>query len=264
MTRIAICGAGGRMGQMVIRCASEAGAQVTAAVEQSGHASIGKDAGITAGIAENGVTVSDDMETLGKSEAVIDFTFHTAVPDTIRAAARLAKPVVVGTTGLNEQEQDVLRSASSDIPIVWAPNMSLGVNLLFDAVRKAASALGKGYSALIRETHHVHKKDAPSGTAIRLGQKIAEGRGAAFDSISVHNPENTKEELEQGRIVIESRREGEVVGLHTVTFENEGEKIQFAHEAHSRDAFALGAIHAARWIVSRPPGLYDMQDVLGL
>ncbi len=142
--------------------------------------------------------------------------------------------------------------------------MSLGVNLLFAFVERAASILGPGYVVEVDETHHIHKKDAPSGTALRLGEKAAAGKGLNFDDVFVHDPEGEGDKHSPSKIVIRSYRQGEVLGDHTVGFESQGEKIEFTHHIRSRDALALGALQAAEWIVSQKPGLYSMQDVLGL
>lgn len=265
MTKIAIIGAAGRMGNALIRRAGQSrDLKVVAAIEQKGNPAIGKDAGSVAGIGEIGVKISDDPKAIADADVVIDFTFHTVVPENAKLAAGLGKPMVIGTTGLDDNESAAVRQASEKIPIVWAPNMSLGVNLLFSVVRKAASVLGPGYKAEIDETHHVHKKDAPSGTALRLGEKVAEGRGQDFQEVFLHDPEGAGKEYPEGRIVIRSYRKGEVVGDHTVSFENEGEKVELTHHAWSRDAFALGALRAAQWVTGQQAGLYDMQDVLGL
>jgi len=157
-----------------------------------------------------------------------------------------------------------VKEAATQIPLVWAPNMSLGVNLLFAMAKQAAETLDDSYTVTIDETHHIHKKDAPSGTALRLGEKVAEGQGIPFTfGLSINGGAPSPEVSEDG-ILMRSFREGEVVGEHTVNFANEVELVSFTHHAHSRDALALGAIHATRWLSDKGPGLYDMQDVLGL
>ena len=272
MTKITITGAAGRMGQTIIRCAHALkGVSVTGAVERPGHPDIGKDAGVLAGIGKTGVKIGNDLcSALKHANVLIDFTLHSAVPQNAIIASKLRIPMVIGTTGLSRAESTKIRLAAKKIPIVWAPNMSLGVNLLFAVVRKWASVLGPGYTAEINETHHIHKKDAPSGTALRLGEKIAEGRNIDFKKAMVHNPKSrnagklSKGSAGKDKIIIRSHRIGETVGDHTVKFENKGERIELSHHAHSRDAFALGALCAAKWATKRKPGLYDMQDVLGL
>ena len=272
MTRITIIGAAGRMGQAIIRCARTLkDISVTGAVEQAGHPAINKDAGVLAGIGKIGINIGDDLrQALKHSNVLIDFTIHSAVPQNAIIASKLGIPMVIGTTGLSLSETGRIRQAAKKIPIVLAPNMSLGVNLLFAIVRKSASVLGAGYTAEIDETHHIHKKDAPSGTALRLGEKIAEGRKIDFRKAMMHNPKSRNAgKLSEGsagkdKIIIRSHRIGETVGDHTVKFENKGEKIELSHHAHTRDALAQGAICAAKWAAKRKPGLYDMQDVLGL
>lgn len=265
MINLGVVGAAGRMGQALVRCAREVGGvRIVAAVEQPGHSAVGEDAGIGAGLGEIGVVITADLGALAQADVLIDFTSHVAAPINAKLAADLARAFVLGTTGLTDDESAAVRKAAERVPVVWAPNMSLGVNLLFAAVRKAAEVFGMEYRVEIDETHHVHKKDAPSGTALRLGEKVAEGRGQDFRRVMVHDAEQAVRAHPASAIVIRSHREGEAVGDHVVSFANEGETIEFAHHAWSRDAFALGAIRASQWVVSRKPGLYDMQDVLGL
>ena len=266
MKKLAILGAGGRMGGALIRCAHrDKFWTLAAAVERSDHESVDKDAGLHAGLEEVGVPIEPSLEAAALlADAMIDFSFHEAVPEHMEAATKQSKPIVLGTTGLTDDEAAAVRLAAESVPVVWAPNMSLGVNLLFAEVRKAASVLGPGYRMEVDETHHVHKKDAPSGTALQLARKMAEGREEPFESLYVHDPGGKGKVSDPDKLVVHSRREGEVVGDHTVVFENEGERIEFTHHAWSRDAFAMGALHAARWALDRTPGLYDMQDVLGL
>lgn len=264
VTRIAVLGAAGRMGGMLVRDA--AGMDeicLVAAVEQEGHPEIGRDAGNLAGIDPCGVPIATlDEETLRDADVLIDFTFHTAVAANAALAASLTKPMVIGTTGLDEEETKAVRDATQAVPIVWAPNMSLGMNVLFAAVEKAAAVFKLAYGVQLDETHHVHKKDAPSGTALRLAEKVASGRDQDLSTVMLQDPPT--DDVPADSIVIRSHREGEVVGDHTVAFENETERIEFTHHAWSRDSFALGALHAARWVAGKAPGLYDMQDVLSL
>lgn len=266
VTRIVIIGAAGRMGCALARCASDQpDLRCVGAIESVGHPAVGKDVGEVAGIAKTGVLLTSDLRNvLPDADVALDFTLHSAVPGNVKLAMESGKAAVIGTTGLDAGESAVLRDAARIIPMVWVPNMSLGVNLLFALVKRAASVLGNGYRVEIDEVHHIHKTDAPSGTALRLGEKVAEGRCQDFKTVMVHNPQPTVKNQSEDKIVMRSRREGEVVGDHIVTFENQGEKIVFAHYARSRDAFALGALRAAQWVIKQPPGLYDMQDVLGL
>jgi len=265
MTSMAIIGAAGRMGTTLVRCSRQFDDMaIVAAVEEPGHSALGRDPGAQAGVDEIGVELTDDTASLSHADVVVNFTVHTAVPQNAGIAAHLARPMIIGTTGLDDAESASVREAAKNIPIVWAPNMSLGVNILFSAVKRAATVLGLEYRVCIEETHHIHKKDAPSGTALRLGQKVAEGRVQDFNSVMVHNPGRPENDFGPGTIVIHSHRKGEVVGDHTVSFENEGERIEFTHHAWSREAFAMGALRAARWVKDQPPGLYDMKDVLEL
>ena len=266
MQKIVIAGAAGRTGSIIVKCAAKTrDVKVTGAIESASHPKIGTDAGEIADIGKLGIALSSDLKTaLSNADVLIDFTFHTVVANNVQIASALKKPVIIGTTGLDDAETKAVKDASKVIPIVWAPNMSLGVNLLFAMVRKSAEALGMGYSIEIDETHHIHKKDAPSGTALKLGEKAAEGIKKDFKQTMIHDPEGTGNIHDQSKIVIRSYRKGEVIGDHTVSFENEGERIELTHHAESREAFAMGAVRAAQWITGKKPGLYDMQDVLGL
>lgn len=264
--KVAIAGACGRMGNALISCAVRTdGMAVSGAVECAGHKALGRDAGEEAGVGAIGVKVVSDLSgVLLASDVLIDFTLHNAVPGNALAAAEAGLPVVLGTTGLNAEETAVVRKCAEKIPIVWAPNMSLGVNLLFACLKKAGEVLGKGYAVEIEETHHIHKLDAPSGTALGMGRKVAEGLGVDFAANYVHDEGGKRGIKDPGKIVIRSYREGEVVGDHTVSFASPGETIEFTHHVWSREALAAGAIRAAAWIRGRTPGIYDMQAVLGL
>jgi len=264
--KVAIAGACGRMGQALIKCASKTeGVTVAGAVEFKGHEAIGRDAGEVAGIDPIGVKVVDDVaQVINDCDVLIDFTLHDAVPGNMIAAEKAGKAAVLGTTGLSKEETAAVMKCTEKIPIVWAPNMSLGVNMLFAAVKKAGEVFGSSYSVEIDETHHIHKKDAPSGTALGLGKKVAEGLGIDFESNWLHDEGGEQGLKDSSKIVIRSHREGEVVGDHTVSFESHGERIEFTHNAWSREAFAAGALRAACWLNGRHAGLYDMQDVLGL
>ncbi len=266
MPKIAIIGAAGRMGQALVRCAHQMPElQVTAAVEQASSSLVGKDPGLLAGIGENGLKITSDLAAAVKgADVTIDFSFHEAVPHTVRLAAQCGKPVVIGTTGLNPDERAAVEAAAKTIPIVWAPNMSLGVNLLFALVQQAGRALGVDYDVEIVEAHHRFKKDAPSGTALRLGEKVAEGRGQVFKDVAIFGREGLGGERPRGQIGIHALRAADIIGDHTVLFATDGERVEISHRATSRDAFARGALRAATWLSGHQPGLYDMQDVLGL
>ena len=266
MTKIAIVGAAGRMGQSLVRCSKLLpGLQVVAATEAASCPFIGKDCGLVAGIEETGIRITHDLAAAVKAaDVVIDFSFHENVPATVKLAAAHGKGVVIGTTGLSPEERAAVDQAAKVIPIVWAPNMSLGVNLLFALVEQAAKALGVEYDVEITEAHHKFKKDAPSGTALRLGEKVAKGRQQNFRDVAIYGREGLGGERPKGQIGIHAIRAADIIGDHTVLFATEGERVEISHRATSRDAFAKGALHASGWLAGRKPGLYDMQDVLGL
>ncbi len=265
MTSIAVTGASGRMGQAIIRYAGEnADMTVSAATEQVGHALIGRDAGQVAGIDPIGVAISDDLAVVSASDVVIDFTFHTAVPAHVTAAREAGKAFVLGTTGLTDEETAAVHAAAEVIPVVWAPNMSLGMNLLFAMVKQAAAGLSEAYDIEIMETHHRHKQDAPSGTALGLADYAAAGRGVDLDAVADYGRHGMTGERVPGRIGIHAIRGGDIVGDHTVMFATDGERLELTHRASSRDTFAMGAIKAAQWAAGKPAGLYNMQDVLGI
>lgn len=267
MTKVAIVGAAGRMGQALVRCSQfMPEIQVVAAVDQAACPLSGKDAGLIAGIGDIGVKITSDLAAAVKAaDVLIDFSFHENVPVTVKLAAEMKKAVVVGTTGLSPEERSAVDEAARVIPIVWAPNMSLGVNLLFALVEQAAKALGVDYDVEITEAHHRHKKDAPSGTALRLGEKVAHGRHQKFEDVTIYGREGLGGERPKGQIGIHAIRAADIIGDHTVLFATEGERVEISHRATSRDAFAKGALHAGVWLVGgQKPGLYDMQDVLGL
>lgn len=263
MTPIAILGAAGRMGQMLIRCAQRTPAvRVVAALEVGGHPSIGQDAGLLAGAGSIGVPIASGGT--AQAAVAIDFTSHAAVVANLAAARSSKQGVVLGTTGLTDAEQQAVRDASAEIPIVWAANMSLGVNVLLDLVRRAAAILGPEYDAELIEMHHRHKKDSPSGTALALAEALARGRGVALRDVACYGREGMVGERPRGQIGIHAVRGGDVVGDHTIVFAAEGERVEIVHRAGNRECFALGALRAATWVHGRQPGLYTMRDVLGL
>lgn len=266
MTKVAIVGAAGRMGQSLVRCSKLLpGLQVVAAIESASCPQCGKDCGLVAGIEETGIRITHDLAAAVKAaDVIIDFSFHENVPATVKLASAHGKGVVIGTTGLSPEERAAVDQAAKVIPIVWAPNMSLGVNLLFSLVEQAAKALGLDYDVEITEAHHKFKKDAPSGTALRLGEKVAQGRKQNFRDVTIYGREGLGGERPKGQIGIHAIRAADIIGDHTVLFATEGERVEISHRATSRDAFAKGALHAGGWLVGQKPGLYDMQDVLGL
>ena len=199
-----------------------------------------------------------------ETEAVIDFTFHEAVPENITKAAEDGVVYILGTTGLTDEEQAVVDAAAKKIPVVQSGNFSLGINLLLGLVRKASEILGVEYDCEVVEMHHRHKKDAPSGTALMLAKAAADGRGQEFDDVSVFGREGIVGERPQGEIAVHALRGGSVIGDHTVMFAGDVERVELVHKAQTREAFAAGALRAALWAADKAPGLYNMRDVLDI
>jgi 4-hydroxy-tetrahydrodipicolinate reductase len=265
MTRVAILGAAGRMGREIVRCAvGLESVRIVAAVERADHPALGEDAGLAAGAARLGVPIAAALPGFVTPDALVDFSFHAAVPANAQLAAGRGAALVVGTTGLTAEEQAALRAAAARIPVVVSPNMSLGVNLLFALVERAARTLGPDYDIEIVEMHHRLKRDAPSGTALGLAERAAAGRGIALSSMVCHGRSGHPGERPRDQIGIHAVRGGDVVGDHTVHFATDGERIELTHRATGRHAFARGALRAAAWAHGRAPGCYTMQDVLGL
>ncbi len=266
MIRAIVCGAAGRMGSRIVAMVHEAGDFALAgAVERPSHAGLGKDAGELAGVGKIGITVAGDFCSVVKEGQVIfDFTTPEAAMAHLTIAAGAKVPMVLGTTGLSAADMKRVKELTSTVPCVLSPNMSVGVNVLFKVLAEVASVLGSDYDVEIFETHHRFKKDAPSGTALRMAQGIAGALGRDLDKTGIYGRKGLVGERGKEEIAIHALRAGDVVGEHTVVFGGMGERIEVTHRAHSRDNFARGAIRAARWVIGRPPGLYDMQDVLGL
>jgi len=264
--RIGISGCGGRMGRMLVaEVQGTAGCRVTGGIDAKGSAAIGRDLGELAGLGALGVVAGDDIvRLLAAVDVAIDFSAPAASAANAAAAARAGKPLVVGTTGLEAAQEAALKDAARSVPIVWAANMSLGVNLLVGLVRQVAATLGEDYDIEIFEMHHRHKVDAPSGTALALGRAAAEARGIDLAAKAERGRDGITGERAKGAIGFASLRGGDVVGEHVVIFAADGERIELTHRAGSRRIFARGAVRAACWAVGRAPGLYGMTDVLGL
>ena len=266
MVKAIVAGACGRMGSRIIHTIEATdGIELGAAFEHPDHPKVGMDVGEAHGLGTKGVGIASSLEeVLDKGDVVIDFTFHTATVRHAGLAAEAGRPMVIGTTGLSEEEKEEVRRLAGSFPCVMAPNMSVGVNLLYKLVETAAKVLGEGYDVEIIEAHHRMKKDAPSGTALQLAKVAAEALGRDLDSAAVYARHGLIGERRPEEIGIQTVRAGDIVGEHTVLFGGIGERIELVHKASSRDTFARGAVRAALWVVGRPPGLYDMQDVLGL
>lgn len=264
--RLVVVGAAGRMGQTLIRMvAATPGYALAGAVERPGSNLIGQDAGIVAGLPPIGVIVSDDpLATFLKADAVIDFTRPEASVGFAELAAQARIVHVIGTTGCSPADEAAFAAAARHARIVRSGNMSLGVNLVAGLVRRAAAALGDGFDIEIVEMHHRMKVDAPSGTALLLGEAAAAGRGVTLDAKAVRGRDGITGARKAGDIGFASLRGGTVVGDHTVTFAGEFERIEIGHRAEDRSIFARGALTAARWAFDKKPGLYSMADVLGL
>ena len=266
--RVCVCGVGGRMGALILHAVrAEKDLLVTGATERPGSPPVGLDAGLVSGKGPLGVQVHASLEAaLGAEppDVVIDFTAPAASLEHAAICARRGPALVIGTTGFSPQAKAELAAAAQKIPLLLAPNMSVGVNVLFKLVSEAARALGSEYECEIVELHHRMKRDAPSGTALHLAELVAAATGLdaaeAITSERAHDPAVRM----PGTIGVQSLRGGDAAGDHTVYFLADGERLELIHRATSRENFARGAVRAARWLAFRPPGLYDMQDVLGL
>lgn len=266
MVRAIVSGAAGRMGGRIIHMmeATE-GITLTGVLEQPGHSAVGKDVGEVAGLPKKEITVSASLaEILPQGDVLIEFTHPGPTLEHLQEVAAAGKAMVIGTTGLNPQQVDELKRLAGKTRVVFAPNMSVGVNLMFKLVENIAKVLTEGYDVEIVEAHHRLKKDAPSGTALKLAQVIAQELGRDLDKVGVFGRKGITGERTKEEIGIMTVRAGDIVGEHTVTFCGIGERLEVIHRAHNRDNFARGAVRAALWVVNQPPGLYDMQDVLGL
>lgn len=266
MINIAVTGAAGRMGKAIINAISAApSVTLGGALERAESPFAGKDAGETAGREKIGIKICASMDKAFKDVGVIiDFTFPEASLEFLEYAAAHGKAVVLGTTGFSHHQREEIKEISLRIPVVMAPNMSVGVNLLLKLVNDAAVAIGADYDIEITEAHHRHKKDAPSGTAIRIAEVIADALNRDLDKVAVYERKGIAGERRAEEIGIQSIRAGDIVGDHTVMFAAPGERIELTHRASSRDTFAAGAVRAAIWLAGKPAGLYDMQDVLGI
>ncbi|KOR30536.1 dihydrodipicolinate reductase [Achromatium sp. WMS2] len=266
MTRVAIAGASGRMGKALIQAVTEApDLQLAAAIERIDSKYIGQDAGQVAGLTPNDIVIAADLSTcINNIDVLIDFTTPDATLANIKLCQTAQRRLVIGTTGFSAKQRTYVDQAAVDIPIVMAPNMSVGVNLCFKLLDLAAKVLGTDVDVEIIEAHHRHKVDAPSGTALRMGEIIAKASGKELPQVAVYARQGHTGPRSQGEIGFATVRAGELAGEHTVWFVGEGERIEISHKANSRMNFAKGAVRAAAWIMRQDKGLYDMQDVLGL
>jgi 4-hydroxy-tetrahydrodipicolinate reductase len=261
-----IFGAAGRMGlRLSAMVHADEVLRLHAAVDRAGSPHLGSDVGELAGVGKVGVPVTADrVAALRGAQVAIDFTEPSASVQNALAAAAARVPVVVATTGQTPEEREQIREAATRVPVVFSPNMSIGVNLLFAILPEIARTLGEEYDIEVIEAHHRMKKDAPSGTALRLAEVLAGARGWKLEDVGRTERRGNIGERPRREIGLQTVRGGDIVGEHTVIFAGIGERVEVTHRASSRDTFARGAVRAARWLPGKPPGLYDMLDVLGL
>jgi len=266
MIKVAVTGAAGRMGGRIITAIKETeGLELGGAVERPGHEMIGEDAGLIAGCGALGVQIGSSLAgALEESDVLIDFTFPEVTLGNLTVCAELGKSIVIGSTGFTPEQRAKVARKAEKIPVVLAPNMSVGVNLCFKILKDVAATVGADFDMEIVELHHNKKKDSPSGTAVRMGEIIAEAVGRDYNQVANYHREGMCGERSKEEIGMQTVRGGDIVGEHTVYFIGMGERIEITHRAMSRDMFARGAVRAAGWLGRQKPGLYDMQDVLGL
>ncbi|MFI3120906.1 MAG: 4-hydroxy-tetrahydrodipicolinate reductase [Methylococcaceae bacterium] len=266
MMRIAVVGASGRMGLYLIKAAALAkNAELAVAVSRPESLAIGRDAGELAGISVVGVKVGDDLAAVvDHFDVLIDFTRPDASMDFIEICREAGKKLVIGTTGYSDAQKALISEAAKDVAIVMAPNMSVGVNLSLKLLALAAQVMGDYTDIEVIEAHHRHKVDAPSGTALRMGEVIADALGRDLKDCAIYGREGNTGERDRKTIGFSTIRAGDIVGEHTVMFADDGERVEITHKATSRMTFANGAVRAALWLADKDKGLYDMQDVLGL
>lgn len=266
LVNLAVNGAAGRMGRQLLSAIAERDdARLSAASDAPGQSCIGLDTSVLSGGESDGVIISDQMaKAASECNVIIDFTAPVVSLALLDAAAGSDTRVVIGTTGFNHEQLIRLREHSQNTPIVFAPNYSIGVTVTLALLQQAAAALGDDYDVEIIEAHHRHKVDAPSGTAMKMGEVVAEALGRNLDDCAIYGRQGITGERETKTIGFETIRAGEIIGDHTVLFAGNGERIEVTHKATDRMTFARGAVQAAVWLSNQPPGLYDMTHVLGL
>ena len=264
MIRVIVIGAPGKMGQRVIaQLRTDPELQLVGALAHAAHPDLGRDAGEVAGGGALGVSVVHELEPLlTQTDVIIDFSVADATLAYMPKIAAAGKAMVIGTTGFTDSQQDEIERLSADMRCFLAPNMSLGVNVLFQVVRQVAAALGADYDVEIMEAHHRTKVDAPSGTALRMASIIAETLGRNLDDVGVYGRQGMIGERSDTEIGIQVIRAGDIIGEHTVIFGGMGERLELIHRSQNRDNFARGGLRAAKWVVQQPAGLYSMEDLL--
>ena len=265
MVKIAIAGAAGRMGRTLLELsAQDPRLEVVAAFERADSPHLGSDAGTLSGLSALGVPVTATTTLAAREfDVLIDFTTPAATLDNLATCRRLGRRMVIGTTGLGPARATI-EAAGTDIALMWAPNMSVGVNLCYKLLDLAARVLGEDFDVEVIEAHHRHKVDAPSGTALKMGEVVALALGRDLTRSAIYGREGQVGPRKRETIGFSTIRAGEIVGDHTVLFAGAGERIEITHRAENRSTFAAGALRAAQWLAAQPPGIYDMQDVLGL
>lgn len=266
MIKVSIMGVAGRMGQAIFRLLNaEDDVQVVGATEIRGHPDIGNDIGVVSGDGEIGIQISTSIEDASsEADVIVDFTAPSSTLENARYAASNGKAMIIGTTGFTEEEKNELSDLSKNFPCVFSPNMSIGVNVMFEATKMLAQVLGDEFDVEIIEAHHKHKVDAPSGTALRLGEAAAEGLARDFNSVARFERHGAIGERKEKEIGMQTIRAGDIVGEHTVMFCGAGERIELTHRAMSRDNFAKGVVRAVKWVPGKPAGMYTMKEVLGI
>ncbi|MBC7962999.1 MAG: 4-hydroxy-tetrahydrodipicolinate reductase [Steroidobacteraceae bacterium] len=266
MIKIAVCGAAGRMGQRIINSILEAeGVVLCGALERPGHPAIGQDAALLAGCGNSDVRISDNLNAVvAACDVLIDFTSPKVSLKNLEVCALNKKSIVIGSTGFTPEERALAAELARDIPAVLAPNMSVGVNVCLKVLGDVAKTLGDDFDVEIVELHHSKKKDSPSGTAVRMGEVVAEALGRDYNKVANYHREGICGERTREEIGMQTVRGGDIIGEHTVYFIGQGERIEISHRAMTRDMFSRGSVRAAKWVVGKVPGIYDMQDVLGL
>jgi 4-hydroxy-tetrahydrodipicolinate reductase len=263
---VVVAGAAGRMGSRIVACLREApDLALAAALEAEGHGAAGRDAGEVAGVGAVGVAIgTDPAAAIVRDRVLVEFSAPEPTLAHLARAADVGARAVIGTTGFTGAQREQIAGLARRIPIMLSPNMSVGVTLALQVLATMARALGDDYDVEVTEIHHRFKKDAPSGTALRMAEVVAEALGRDLGAVGVYGRHGVPGERSTKEIAVMSLRSGDVVGEHTVSFGTLGERLELTHRAHNRDTFARGALRATRWIATRPPGLYSMQDVLGL
>jgi 4-hydroxy-tetrahydrodipicolinate reductase len=265
-TKVVVHGAAGRMGRRIVALLTQdSELELAGALEAQGHNDLNRDVGILAGVGEIGILVLDSLARIERDfDVVVDFSVPAATAEIARQAAERRKAMVVGTTGFSKEQKAHMEKVLAPVPCVMAPNMSVGVNVLFRIVEDVARALGNGFDAEIIEAHHRFKADAPSGTALRLAEGIARVKALDLAKEAVYGRQGRPGPRTPDEIGILAARAGDIVGEHTVIFGGIGERLELTHRAHTRDNFAYGALRAAKWVATQAPGFYDMMNVLGL